>query len=250
MLVEINKQTNKQMNIAIIGYGKMGREIEKVAIERGHKVTLKITSKNVNEFTLNNLKAADVAIEFTSPELAIENINKCIASKTPVVVGTTGWYSKLEEVSNSVLENDCSFLYATNCSIGVNLFFKLNKQLAKLMNNHPDYAIQMEETHHTEKRDAPSGTAITLAEGVIENTAKEIWVAGDTQEERELGVVSYRKENVPGTHTVSYTSEIDTIEIKHTAHNRKGFALGAVIAAEYIANKKGIFTMEDVLFNE
>jgi 4-hydroxy-tetrahydrodipicolinate reductase len=241
---------NKQMNIAIIGYGKMGKEIEKVALERGHKIVLKISSKNRHDFISDNLKTADVAIEFTSPEMAVKNINTCIKSKTPIVVGTTGWYSKLEEVRTHVLENEGSLLYATNCSIGVNLFFKLNKQLAKLMNSHSDYAIEMEETHHTEKQDAPSGTAITLAEGVIENTAKEIWVKGNAQGKRDLGIVSYRTENVPGTHVVNYTSEIDAIEIKHTAHNRKGFALGAVIAAEYIANKKGIFTMEDVLFNE
>jgi 4-hydroxy-tetrahydrodipicolinate reductase len=237
------------MNIAIIGYGKMGREIEKIALERGHVVDLKISSKNTTDFTFDNLKKVDVAIEFTNPELAVNNIKTCLESNTPVVVGTTGWYDQFDEIRDSVTENEGSFLYATNCSIGVNLFFKLNKQLAEVMSNHNEYNIVMEETHHTQKLDAPSGTAITLAEGVIDNTNKDLWVKGKTSSKNQLGIVSHREENVPGTHVVNYTSEIDDIEIKHTAHSRKGFAMGAVIAAEYIANKKGIFTMEDVLFN-
>ena len=238
------------MNIAIIGYGKMGKEIEKVALERGHEVSLKISSENKHDFNFDNLKKVDVAIEFTNPELAVNNINVCLDSNTPIVVGTTGWYNQFDEVRSNVAKNDGSLLYATNCSIGVNLFFKLNKSLAKMMNNHSDYEVKLEETHHTQKLDAPSGTAITLAEGIIDNNeAKDLWVKGDAHAHNQLSVVSHRIENVPGTHQITYTSEIDDIEIKHTAHNRKGFAMGAVIAAEYIKDKKGIFTMEDVLFN-
>jgi 4-hydroxy-tetrahydrodipicolinate reductase len=238
------------MNIAIIGYGKMGKEIEKIALERGHTVSLKISSKNTHDFTFDNLKNVDVAIEFSNPELALNNINVCIESNTPIVVGTTGWYKNFNEVRNNVLENKGSLLYATNCSIGVNLFFKLNKQLAQIMNQHKEYNVTMEETHHTQKLDAPSGTAITLAEGIINNIdSKDLWVKGDADAKHQLSVAAHRIENVPGTHQVNYSSEIDDIEIKHTAHNRKGFAMGAVIAAEFIKDKKGIFTMEDVLFN-
>lgn len=239
------------MNIAIIGYGKMGKVIEQIAIERGHNVVLKINSKNVADFNFDNLKKVDTAIEFTNPDLAVNNINICLSSNTPIVVGTTGWYDKFDEIRESVVENDGSLLYATNCSIGVNLFFKLNKYLAKIMDNHPDYEASMNEVHHTQKLDAPSGTAITLGEGIIENmTAKDLWVKGESQAKNQLGITSERIDNVPGTHEIKYSSDIDDIEIKHTAHNRKGFALGAVVAAEYIANKKGIFTMEDVLFNK
>jgi len=238
------------MNIAIIGYGKMGKEIEQIAIERGHKVVLKINSQNVADFNFDNLKNVDAAIEFTNPDLAINNINICLSSNTPVVVGTTGWYNSFSEVRESVIENDGSLLYATNCSIGVNLFFKLNKYLAKLMNNHAEYEVSMNEIHHTQKLDAPSGTAITLGEGILENMkSKDLWVKGEAKTKNQLGITSERIDSVPGTHEVKYSSEIDDIEIKHTAHNRKGFALGAVVAAEYIADKKGIFTMEDVLFN-
>ncbi len=238
------------MNIAIIGYGKMGRVIEEVALSRGHKVILKINSKNTHDFTFDNLKNVDAAIEFTNPELAVNNINVCLESNTPVVVGTTGWYDKFDEVRETVVQNEGALLYATNCSIGVNLFFKMNKYIAKLMNKHEAYDVKMEETHHTQKLDAPSGTAITLAEGIIENKEdKDLWVKGEAHAKNQLGIVAHRIENVPGTHEVKYSSAIDDIEIKHTAHNRNGFALGAVIAAEYIFNKKGIFTMEDVLFN-
>lgn len=239
------------MKIAIIGYGKMGKEIEKVALERGHEVVLKISSENKNDFTFDNLKKADVAIEFTNPDLAVNNINVCLDSDTPIVVGTTGWYDKFDEVRSSVVQNDGSLLHATNCSIGVNLFFRLNKSLAQMMSKYNnDYEVKLEETHHTQKLDAPSGTAITLAEGIIDNNDdKDLWVKGDAHSHNQLSVVSHRVENVPGTHQINYTSKIDDIEIKHTAHNRKGFAMGAVIAAEYIKDKKGIFTMEDVLFN-
>lgn len=238
------------MNIAIIGYGKMGKEIEKIALERGHTVSLKISSKNTNDLNPDNLKPVDVAIEFTSPKLAAQNINQCIAGNTPVVVGTTGWYDKFESIKSDINKNNGSLLYATNCSIGVNLFFKLNKQLAEIMNKHNDYKVSLDETHHTEKLDSPSGTAITLAEGIIENKDKlNSWIEDSQHTENQLPITAHRIENVPGTHHIKYASEIDDIEIKHTAHNRKGFAMGAVIAAEYIKDKKGIFTMEDVLFN-
>ncbi len=238
------------MKIGIIGYGKMGKELERVAIERGHEVVLKISSENVHEFNFDNLKNIDVAIEFTNPEFAVNNINICLSSNTPIVVGTTGWYGNFEEVKNCVAQNEGTLLYATNCSIGVNLFFKLNKYLAKLMNNNKEYEVRIEETHHTQKIDAPSGTAITLAEGIIENrNEKDCWIKGESAHKNQLSVLSHRIENMPGTHEIKYTSAIDDIEIKHTAHNRKGFAIGAIIAAEYIKDKKGIFTMEDVLFN-
>lgn len=238
------------MNIAIIGYGKMGKEIEKVAVERGHQIVLKISSDNVNEYNFDNLKQVDVAIEFTTPEFAVNNINICLSANTPIVVGTTGWYDRFTEVEESVEQNDGSLLYATNCSIGVNLFFKLNKHLANMMDKHSEYKVSMEEIHHTQKLDAPSGTAITLAEGILDNlSSKDKWVLGNEENANELPITAKRIENVPGTHEVIYSSEIDDIEIKHTAHNRAGFAMGAVVAAEYIYDKKGIFTMEDVLFN-
>ena len=237
------------MNIAIIGYGKMGREIEQVALERGHQVVLKISSQNTKDFNFEKLKNVDVAIEFTGPELALKNINICLESNTPIVIGTTGWYDKLELVKDKVAETNGSLLYATNCSIGVNVFFKVNEILAKMMNNQPDYEVEMEEIHHTQKLDAPSGTAITLAEGIVENMeGKSCWVNDKTNLKEELSIISKRIENVPGTHQINYSSDIDEIEIKHTAYNRKGFAMGAVVAAEYISNKKGIFTMNDVLF--
>lgn len=238
------------MNIAIIGYGKMGIAIEKIAIERGHHVVLKINLENMADFTIENLKKCDVAIEFTDPSSAINNINKCFEANLPVVVGTTGWYNKFEEVKNTCTSTNNTLLHATNYSLGVNLFFELNKQLAKLMNNYPSYKVMMEEIHHTEKKDSPSGTAITLAEGIIENLdRKTSWINHETQQENELSIISKRTENVPGTHEVFYQSAEDDITITHTAYNRNGFALGAVIGAEYIVNKKGIFTMKEVLFN-
>jgi len=237
------------MNIAIIGYGKMGKEIEKIALERGHTVSLKITSKNTEDLNITNLEAIDVAIEFTNPALAVNNINKCTLENTPIVVGTTGWYADFDNVKSNILAHNGALLYATNCSIGVNLFFQLNKQLAQIMNKHKEYKVSLEETHHTQKLDSPSGTAITLAEGILEHNDKlNAWTEDNNQASNELPITAYRIENLPGTHQINYTSEIDTIEIKHTAHNRKGFAMGAVIAAEFIKDKKGIFTMEDVLF--
>lgn len=238
------------MNIAIIGYGKMGLAIEKIATERGHHVTLKINVDNIDEFTVENLKKCDVAIEFTDPTSAYYNIKKCFEANLPVVVGTTGWYNKFDEVKDVCLKTNNTLLYATNYSLGVNLFFELNKQLATLMNKYSSYNVMMEEIHHTEKKDSPSGTAITLAEGIIQHIdRKTSWVNQETHQPNELSIISKRVENVPGTHEVFYQSAEDDITITHTAYNRNGFALGAVIGAEYIFNKKGIFTMKDVLFN-
>jgi 4-hydroxy-tetrahydrodipicolinate reductase len=237
------------MEIAIIGYGKMGKEIEKIALERGHTVPLKISSNNLNDFSKENLENCDVAIDFTTPDLAVNNITKCFEANLPVVVGTTGWYANFDAVVKKCEEQNQTLLHATNCSLGVNLFFELNKNLAKLMSTQPDYEVKIEEIHHTQKLDAPSGTAITLAEGLIENyPQKKSWKCDEEVENDELLINAIRTENVPGTHAITYSSDIDEIEIKHTAHNRTGFAKGAVIAAEYIANKKGVFTMKDVLF--
>lgn len=238
------------MKIAIIGYGKMGIAIEKIAIERGHEVLLKINLENIAEFTVENLKKCNVAIEFTDPSSAIGNIYKCFEANLPVVVGTTGWYNSFDEIKSKCLATNNTLLHATNYSLGVNLFFEINKKLAQLMNNYPSYSVKMEEIHHTEKKDAPSGTAITLAEGIIENLdRKSTWINQDSTKENELSIISKRINDVPGTHEIFYQSAEDDITITHTAYNRNGFALGAVIGAEYIYNKKGIFTMKDVLFN-
>ncbi len=238
------------MKIALIGYGKMGKVIERIALERGHTVLLKISSKNANDFTLDNLKECDVAIDFTTPELAINNIYKCFGANIPIVVGTTGWYDNFDLVVEKCKQQNQTFLHATNCSLGVNLFFELNNKLAKLMNSQNDYNVSIEEIHHKQKLDAPSGTAITLAEGLIDNYSKKnAWKCDEEVVGNELLISAVRKEGVPGTHSIKYNSEIDEIEIKHTAHNREGFAKGAVVAAEYIFNKKGVFTMKDVLFN-
>ncbi len=238
------------MNIAILGYGKMGMAIEKIAIERGHKIALKINIDNLSDLTLDNLKKCDVAIEFTDPTSAIKNMYTCFEANIPVVVGTTGWYQRFDEVKQKCLSTKNTMLYATNYSVGVNMFFELNKKLAQLMNKHTNYNVMMEEIHHTEKKDSPSGTAITLAEGIIENLdRKNTWVNHAANQENELSILSKRIENVPGTHEVFYQSAEDNITITHTAYNRNGFALGAIIGAEYIINKKGIFTMKEVLFN-
>ena len=236
------------MNIALIGYGKMGHTIERIARERGHSITLRITSANRNEMTADNLKQADVAIEFTKPESARENVLLCLGAGTSVVCGTTGWNEHVAEAKAAATANHTSFLQASNFSIGVNIFFEVNKLLAKLMNGHPEYAITIEETHHTQKKDAPSGTAITLAEQVIDNLdSKQHWALNEANTADTFPIIAHRIENVPGTHNIKYSSPIDDIEIIHTAHNRDGFALGAVLAAEYIAAKQGVFTMKDVL---
>ncbi len=236
------------MKIALLGYGKMGQEIEKTAIERGHEIVLKINIDNAHELSSDNLKKADVAIEFSTPETAYSNIQKCFEVNLPIVVGTTGWLDKMAEVKNAAENKGKGFFYASNYSIGVNIFFELNKHLAKLMKPYPSYHIEMEEIHHTQKLDAPSGTAITLAEGIIENLdSKNKWVNEKSANNSELGIISKRIENIPGTHTVVYDSEIDEIYIRHTAKNRKGFALGAVIAAEFMKGKSGFFGMKDLM---
>jgi 4-hydroxy-tetrahydrodipicolinate reductase len=235
------------MKIALIGYGKMGKEIEKIALKRGHSVSAIIDTHNISE--INSLiKNVDIAIEFTRPESAIENIKVCINEQVPVVVGTTGWYNDFDEIKKMVSDNNGSLFYATNYSIGVNVFFDINRKLAELMNPHPEYDVEIEEIHHTQKLDAPSGTAITLAEGVLsEFKRKKKWINEKASDKEELSIISVRKDAVPGTHIIKYKSEIDSIEIKHTANNRIGFASGAVIAAEWLVSKKGVYTMKDML---
>jgi 4-hydroxy-tetrahydrodipicolinate reductase len=236
------------MRIALIGYGKMGKTIEAIALERGHTVDLKIDIETLADFTATNLKQCNVVIEFTGPHSAKENILKCLEAGVPVVSGSTGWLVDWAEVENKCKEKSGTFLYASNFSVGVNIFFELNKKLAQLMNSHSDYSVSMEEIHHTHKKDAPSGTAITLAEQVMQEiTSKKKWVNDDTDNPEELSIISKREDPAPGTHSIKYSSAIDDIEIIHTAHSRQGFALGAVLAAEYLHNKKGIFSMKDVL---
>ncbi len=236
------------MKIVLIGYGKMGKTIEAIAAEKGHTVELKIDIDSLSSFTKENLERCDVAIEFTGPHSAKENILKCLDAGIPVVCGSTGWLESRKEVENFCSKSNGSFLYASNFSVGVNIFFELNKKLAKLMKQQTDYNISLEEIHHTQKKDAPSGTAITLAEQILdENPRKKNWVNNETVNEQELVIISKREDPAPGTHSVKYSSAIDDIEIIHTAHSRQGFAWGAVLAAEYIHNKKGIFSMKDIL---
>lgn len=236
------------MNIALIGYGKMGKTIEQLAIKRGHNVPVKIDLENISDFNANTFSTIDVAIEFTSPHTALQNILKCIEIETPVVCGTTGWLTSLDQVEEKVASLNGSFLYASNFSVGVNIFFEINKKLAQLMNGMNQYDISIKEIHHTQKKDAPSGTAITLAEQVIDNNQlKNKWVNNIPETASELVIESERIDPYPGLHEVKYSSEIDEITIVHNAHNRNGFALGAVMAAEFIHNKKGIFKMKDVL---
>ncbi len=236
------------MNILILGYGKMGKAIEEIAVDRGHTISYKININNTNALKFIKPEEVDVAIEFSQPDAAFENIMYCIDQNIPVVCGTTGWLKKIENVHQACKEKNGSFFYASNFSLGVNLFFKINKQLARLMNNYPDYKVELTEIHHTEKLDAPSGTAITLAEGVIEQNERfNKWKNDKEVTNGELPIISLREEKVPGTHIVKYTSEIDEIEIKHTAHSRAGFAQGAVLVAEWLKDKKGVFNMDDFL---
>jgi 4-hydroxy-tetrahydrodipicolinate reductase len=228
----------------------MGKEIEDIALRRGHTITCKISSQNLHEFNPRVLQWADVAIEFSTPEAAFSNIKLCIDAGVPVISGTTGWLNKKAEIDKICLEKNGSFLYASNFSIGVNIFFEINKRLAILMDKYEVYDVQIKEIHHTGKLDKPSGTAITLAKDVIENLdRKKVWTITPPADNnsRNLYIESERKDPAPGTHIVTYESEIDTIEISHTAHSRKGFATGAVMAAEWLPNKKGVFTMTDVL---
>ncbi|WP_199120546.1 4-hydroxy-tetrahydrodipicolinate reductase [Pedobacter sp. ASV28] len=242
------------MKIALLGYGKMGQIIERFALERGHDVTLKVGIENLDDFTIENLSKADIAIDFSAPDAAVNNIYKCFEAKVPVVVGTTGWYGELQKIKNDCIESNNTLLYGSNFSVGVNIFFHLNKLLARVMNNYPAYDVQVEEIHHTQKLDSPSGTAMTIAEGILEEIEhKTEWVnelegapMPDKLRNDQLLIESLRMENVPGTHTVVYSSEVDDIEIKHTAHSRAGFALGAVIAAEWLQHKRGFFSIADV----
>jgi len=239
------------MNIALIGYGKMGKAIEQIAVQHGHHIVLKINSANVDQLDHLDNYTIDVAIEFTNPSSAKENVLKCLKKQIPVVCGTTGWKEHVVSVDLATAQYNTAFLIASNFSIGVNLFFELNSYLANLMNNYTDYAIQIKETHHTAKKDAPSGTAISLAEQIIEqNEIKQHWHLGATNDDAIIPIEALREDPAPGTHEITYNSIIDDISIKHTAHNRNGFALGAVLAAEYLQNKKGIFTMKDVLFQK
>lgn len=240
------------MNIALIGYGKMGKAIEAIALERGHHIVLTIDLDNADSLTAENLAKADVAIEFTSPHSAFNNVIKCLEYNTPIVCGSTGWLDKWEEVKTLCQAKKGALVYASNYSVGVNIFFEINKRLAELMAPHAEYNVTLEETHHTQKKDAPSGTAVTLAEQILERIPrKKQWVlqARDQSiaDPSELAIFSERVDPAPGTHNVLYSSEIDDIEIIHTAHNRTGFATGAVLAAEFIKGKQGIFSMKDVL---
>ncbi|MFT6167120.1 MAG: 4-hydroxy-tetrahydrodipicolinate reductase [Vicingaceae bacterium] len=238
------------MKIALLGYGKMGKAIEIIAVERGHEIVLKINADNIKDLTIENLKVADVAIEFSTPEHVISNISTSLKAGTPIVVGTTGWYDRQDDVYTQVKELDGTFLAASNFSVGVNIFFEINRRLAELMANQNSYSSTIKEIHHTEKLDSPSGTAITLADEIIlQNTTYSSWKNSPSEKKDALEIISIREPQVPGTHEVTYDSDIDQISIKHEAKNRKGFALGAVLAAEFIQPKKGIFNMQDVLKN-
>ncbi|MBN9285973.1 MULTISPECIES: 4-hydroxy-tetrahydrodipicolinate reductase [unclassified Flavobacterium] len=230
------------MKIALLGYGKMGKVIERIALERGHEIVLRKSSTD----SYDGLEKADVAIDFSVPDSAVSNISACFATNIPVVSGTTGWLEQYNDMVQLCQEKNGAFIYGSNFSLGVNIFFELNNYLAKMMANVKEYNVSMEEIHHTQKLDAPSGTAITLAKGIIENSGYNSWTM-DAPKAGEIQIDAKRIENVPGTHTVTYNSDVDFIEIKHVAHNREGFALGAVIAAEWISGKKGVFTMKDVL---
>lgn len=236
------------MNIALIGYGKMGKAIEEIAVSRGHTIVLKIALENLEDNTIDKIRQADVAIEFTGPESAYENIIRCLDAGVPVVSGSTGWLEHLDEVRRYCTQKNGTFLYASNFSVGVNIFFEVNKRLAGLMAGHPEYEPRITEIHHTQKRDSPSGTAITLAEQLLEKIhRKKEWVNHISDNLDELEILSERVDPAPGIHTIAYDSAIDTITITHTAHNRRGFATGAVLAAEFVRSRKGIFEMKDVL---
>ena len=231
------------MKIALVGYGKMGQIIDELATKKGHQIVAKLNETP----TISSLNNAEVVIEFSNPEVAFNNIKFCLENKIPVICGTTGWLSQKPEIEKIALENETAFLYGSNFSLGVNLFFELNRKLAEMMAKFPEYNVQLEEIHHTHKKDAPSGTAISLAEDIIENNSTfDAWKL-DATENKNLGIDAIRKDEVPGTHSVFYKSEVDEIEIKHTAFNRNGFAMGAIVAAEWILGKKGIFSMKDVL---
>lgn len=242
------------MKLALLGYGKMGHIIEQIAIDRGHQITLRIDALNPEDLTPENLQKADVAIDFSTPNAVLKNIDVCFSAGVPLIVGTTGWYDKLPMIENKCIAGNNSMLYASNFSVGVNIFFHINKVLAGIMNRYSQYEVQVEEIHHTQKLDSPSGTAITIAEGIIDQLDRKAeWVnelVGNNVETivkpAQLLIESHRIEEVPGTHTVIYSSEVDEIEIKHTAHNRTGFALGAVLAAEWIKDRQGFYSISDM----
>ena len=235
------------MRVAIIGYGKMGHEIEQVLLQRGHSVTLIIDQHNADDLCAEKLADVDVAIEFTTPDTAYANVRTCIECGTPVVSGTTGWHDRLEELQALCREKNSTMIWSSNYSLGVNITFRLNRYLAELMNRFDAYNVAIEEIHHTQKKDAPSGTAITLAEGILANVErKQSWVNEPTTDAEAIEITSLREGTVPGTHTVTYTSEDDKIEIKHTLFSRRALALGAVVAAEFIAPRKGVFTIDDL----
>ena len=234
------------MKIALVGYGKMGHIIDELATKKGHEIVARLNETP----TAENLNSPDVVIEFSNPEVAFNNIKICLEHKIPVICGTTGWLDQKLEIEEIALQNNTAFLYGSNFSLGVNLFFALNEKLANLMKDFSEYNVQLEEIHHTQKKDAPSGTAISIAEGIIKNDPRfDAWKLEETQNQ-ELGIFAIRENEVPGTHSVYYKSDVDEIEIKHTAFNRNGFAVGAIAAAEWIIGKQGNFTMNDVLFSK
>lgn len=236
------------MKIALIGYGKMGKTIEQIALSRGHQIVSIVDINNPEEFQSDNFKSADVAIEFTTPATAFDNYMKCFTAGVPIVSGTTGWLNRLGEIKEMCEKDGQTFFYASNYSIGVNIFFALNKYLAKIMNNFPSYDISLTETHHIHKLDAPSGTAITLAEGILDNIdRKNRWTLETAEQPADLPIHAIREGEVPGIHEVTYESDVDYISIKHDAKSRAGFALGAVVAAEFTAGKKGFLGMDDML---
>lgn len=236
------------IRIGLVGYGKMGQTIEKIAVSKGHTISKIIDQDNIEEIDSITPENTDVVIEFTRPESAFQNLSNLISNKVPVVCGTTGWLEKKPDIDQLTNQNDTAFFYASNYSIGVNIFFHMNKVLAKMMDGFDQYNVAMEEIHHIHKLDEPSGTAITLSEGITENmNRKSTWKLNQEQEASDIAIVSKREGEVPGTHIISYQSDIDTIEIKHEAHNRQGFAGGAVIAAEWLYDKKGVFGMNDML---
>jgi 4-hydroxy-tetrahydrodipicolinate reductase len=233
------------MKIILVGYGKMGKIIERVAQSRGHEIVARIDIDNQHEF---ETVKGDVAIEFSHPDAAFENVRRCVEKKIPIVCGTTGWLKRKLEIDALCLEKESAFFYASNYSLGVNIFFKVNEYLARMMNSFPQYDITMDEVHHTEKKDAPSGTAITLAEGVMKHlNRKKNWVNDESGKPEELYIQSFRIDQIPGTHVVKYASPIDDLEIKHIAHSREGFALGAVMVAEWLKDKQGVLGMDDFL---
>jgi len=238
----------KKLNIALIGYGKMGKIIESIALKRGHDILIKTTSRDTLSQNINQLKNIDVAIEFTSPDNATHNLRILADSKVPTICGTTGWLEQFEEIIEKFKSNNTPFLYASNFSVGVNVFFELNEFLARMMNRINDYDVSLFESHHTEKKDAPSGTAVTLAQQIIkELDIKTNWAKEDNEDTSQLYIESHREGDVKGLHEVKYNSNVDQIIIRHEAFNREGFALGALMAAEFIHDKKGLYTMKDVL---